>query len=98
MSSGRVTRPLALLAGGAAIAGMATLSACGSDKSPETPSTPAPSQSESVTPSPSGSPTAPVLSPTEKAAGSGPNSFSPTINPAPPGAVCREVRGNVCLR
>jgi hypothetical protein len=98
MSSGRLTRPLALLAGGAAIAGMATLSACGSTKSPEAPSTP-PSQSESVTPSPSGSMPMPMPSPTEKAAGSnGPNSFSPTINPVPPGAVCKEVRGNVCIR
>ena len=92
MSSGSLTRRLGLLAGGAAVVAMATLSACGSDKTHESPSSPAPSQSESATPPPS-------LSPTEKAAGvSGPNSFTPTINPKPPGAVCREVVGNVCIR
>jgi hypothetical protein len=38
-------------------------------------------------------------SPTEKAvAPGGPNSFSPTVNPAPPGAVCKEVVGNNCVR
>lgn len=98
MSSVRVTRHLALIAGGAAIAGTAMLSACSSTKSPEAPSTPPPSQSESVTPSPSGSTPAPIPSPTEKAAGSGPNSFTPTIKANPPGAVCVEVRGNNCLR
>ncbi len=92
MGSVRLTRHLALLAGGTALVGMATLSACGSDKTPQSPSSPAPSQSESVTPPPS-------ASATEKAAGpSGPNSFTPTVNPKPPGAVCREVVGNVCIR
>lgn len=93
MSSGHLTRQFALIVGGAAIAGMATLSACDSTKSPESPTTPSvpPSQSESVTP--------PTVSPTEKALSpTGPNSFTPTVNGAPPGSVCREVIGNVCVR
>lgn len=92
MSSGPLTRRLGLLAGGAAVVAMTTLSACGSENTHESPTNPTPAQSESATP-----PAA--LSPTEKAAGpSGPNSFTPTINPKPPGAVCREVVGNTCVR
>ncbi len=89
MTSGRLTRQLALLASGVAVVGMATLSACGSKQTPETPSsTTPPSQSESVTPTP-----------TEKAAGpNGPNSFSPTVKAIPPNAVCQQVHGNDCYR
>ncbi|MCB0942257.1 MAG: hypothetical protein KDB72_18710 [Mycobacterium sp.] len=89
MSSGRLTRQIALLAGGAAIVGMGVLTAgCGSNakESPTTTTTPT-------------SASAPAPSPTEKAVGpGGNNSFSPTINPAPPGAVCKEVVGNNCVR
>jgi hypothetical protein len=28
----------------------------------------------------------------------GNNSFSPTVNPAPPGPVCKEIVGNDCVR
>jgi hypothetical protein len=86
MSAGRLTRQIALFAGGVAIVGMGALTACSSNakESPSTTTTP----SSSVTPSP-----------TEKAVGpGGPNSFSPTVNPAPPGAVCKEVVGNNCVR
>jgi hypothetical protein len=39
------------------------------------------------------------VSPTEKAVSpGGANSFSPTVNPVPPGAVCNEVVGNTCVR
>ncbi len=57
------------------------------EKTPTTATTPASATS------------APAVSPTEKAVGpSGDNSFSPTINPTPPGAVCKEVVGGVCIR
>ncbi|MCX2934060.1 hypothetical protein ORI20_27715 [Mycobacterium sp. CVI_P3] len=86
MSSGRLTRQIALFAGGAAIVGMGALTACSSSEK-EAPST-------TTTPS-----SAVVPSPTEKAvAPGGNNSFSPTINPAPPGPVCKEVVGNDCIR
>ena len=86
MSYGRLTRQIALFAGGAAIVGMGALTACSSNAkdSPSTTTTP----SSSVVPSP-----------TEKAvAPGGPNSFSPTVNPAPPGAICKEIVGNNCVR
>ncbi|AQT80309.1 hypothetical protein B1R94_15110 [Mycolicibacterium litorale] len=84
MSSGRLTRQIALFAGGVAIVGMGALTAC-SNSEKEAPSTTTPS-SVSVTP-------------TEKAvAPGGPNSFSPTVNPAPPGPVCKQVVGNDCVR
>jgi hypothetical protein len=48
---------------------------------------------------PASATSAPAVSPTEKAVGpGGDNSFSPTINPTPPGAVCKEVVGGVCIR
>ena len=87
MSTGRVTRQIALLAGGVALAGMATLSGCGSNKTPETPSTTPASQSQSATPTP-----------TDKAASNGPNSFTPAVPAAPPGPVCQQVAGNNCVR
>ena len=89
MRSPRLTRQIALCAGAAAIVGMGTLSAC-STKEKESPSTSTTPSSTSVSPS---------VSPTEKAVGpGGPNSFSPTVNPAPPGAVCKEIVGNNCVR
>ncbi|MGY4709057.1 hypothetical protein ACXDF8_05740 [Mycolicibacterium sp. CBM1] len=89
MTSGRLTRQIALFAGGAAIVGMGALTACSPNNEKEAPST-------TTTPSSSATPSA---SPTEKAVGpGGPNSFSPTVNPAPPGAVCKEIVGNNCVR
>ena len=39
------------------------------------------------------------LTPTEKAVGPGANdSFSPTVNPVPPGAVCKQIVNGVCVR
>jgi hypothetical protein len=87
MSYGRLTRQIALFAGGAAIVGMGALTAC-SSSAKDSPSTTTTPSSSSVAPSP-----------TEKAvAPGGPNSFSPTVNPAPPGAVCKDVNGNNCSR
>ncbi len=86
MSSGRLTRQIALFAGGAAILGMGALTAC-SPSEKEAPST---TTTTSTTVS---------VTPTEKAvAPGGPNSFSPTVNPAPPGTVCKEIVGNNCIR
>ncbi|MBB3606828.1 hypothetical protein FHT40_006521 [Mycolicibacterium sp. BK556] len=86
MSHGRLTRQIALFAGGVAIVGMGALTACSSSAkdSPSTTTTP----TTTVAPSP-----------TEKAVSpGGANSFSPTVNPAPPGTVCKEIVGNNCVR
>lgn len=90
MSSGRLTRHIALFAGGAAIVGMGALTACSPPNEKE-----APPSSTTTTPSSTVAP-----SPTEKAVTppGGGNSFSPTVNPAPPGAVCKEIVGNNCIR
>ncbi|KAA0109511.1 hypothetical protein [Mycolicibacterium sp. P1-5] len=87
MSCGPLTRQIALFAGGAAIVGMGALTAC-SQNAKDAPSSTTTTPSSSVAPSP-----------TEKAvAPGGGNSFSPTVNPAPPGAVCKEIVGNNCVR
>lgn len=93
MSSGRLTRQIALLAGGAAIIGMSTLTAC-STREKEAPSTTAPSTSQA----PSMSETPSMSTPTEKAIGPAGPSFSPTVNPAQPGAVCAKIVNGVCSR
>lgn len=70
--SSRLTRQVALFAGGLAIVGMGALTACskGEEKAPETTSPTSTS--------------APAPSPTEKAVSpGGPNSFTPTVK-APP--------------
>ncbi|WP_445167614.1 hypothetical protein ACTXG7_28130 [Mycolicibacterium sp. Dal123E01] len=73
MKSGRLTRQIALVAGGLAIVGMGTLTACGKDKD---------KAPESTTPTTTTS--APAPSPTEKAVSpGGANSFTPTVK-APP--------------
>lgn len=67
---------------------------CSPREEPATPtSTPATSA-----PAPSSSP-APSMNPTEKAVSpGGNNSFSPTINPVPPGASCSRIENGVCVR
>jgi len=93
MNSGRLSRQIALLAGGAAIIGMSTLTAC-STKEKEAPSTTAPS----TTQAPSTSEMPSMSTPTEKAVGPAGPSFSPTVNPAQPGAVCAKIVNGVCSR
>lgn len=89
MKLGRLTRQIALLAGGAAIVGMGAVTAGCSSNAKESPSTTTTPTSTSV----------PAPSPTEKkVTPGGNNSFSPTINPAPPGTVCKQVIGNECIR
>ena len=92
MMSGRITRQIALLVGGAAIIGMGTLTAC-STKEKEAPATSTPSTSQAPATS-----EAPAGTPTEKAVGPAGPSFSPTVNPAPPGAVCNKIVNGVCSR
>lgn len=96
MNSHRVMGRIAVFTGGAAIVAMGALTSCSSgaekekEKEKETPST---SQT-----SPASSATTPT--PTEKAVG-GPDyqdSFTPTINPVPPGSVCKEIHNGVCVR
>lgn len=89
MSSGRLTSRIAIFAGGAAIIAMGTLTSCSSDTEKESPTT-TPSTPTSSAPSPT---------PTEKAVGPDyDNSFTPSINPIPPGSVCKEVHNGVCVR
>ncbi len=86
MSSGRLTRQIALFAGGVAIVGMGALTACSSNEKE------APSTTTTTTTTVAPSPTEKAVSP------GGPNSFTPTVNPAPPGPVCKQVIGNECIR
>jgi len=87
MTSARLTRQIALFAGGVAIVGMGTLTAC-SQNAKDAPSSTTTTPSSTVVPSP-----------TEKAVTpGGANSFSPTVNPAPPGDTCKQVIGNNCVR
>ena len=89
MTSRRLASRLALIAGGAALVAMGTLTAgCGT------------STKEEPTTTPTTEPTsAPVVSPSEKAVGPDVDySFSPSVNPKPPGAVCREIVNGVCIR
>lgn len=85
MNSARLTRQVALLVGGSAIVAMGALTAGCSSTTKEEPKT-------TSTPT-----SAPALSPTEKAAG-GPSSFSPTVNPVPPGNSCAKIVNGVCSR
>lgn len=92
MNSGRLTRRMAIVAGGTALVAMGTLTACSPSTEKEAPST---TSATTSAPAPSSA----TPSPTEKAVGpGGDNSFSPTINPAPPGSVCTKVVNGVCIR
>lgn len=72
--SSTLTRQLALAAGAVAIVGMGALTACSTGTKEKPAETTAPSQSSSA-------PNAP--SPTEKAAGGGANSFTPSVKARP---------------
>lgn len=89
MSTDRLSRRIAIAAGGAALVVMGTLTACSPTKEKEAPST-------TSTPAPSSSSSTP--SPTEKALmPGGDQSFTPTVA-QPPGAVCKQVINGVCMR
>lgn len=85
MSSDRLTRRIAVFAGGVAIIGMGALtSGC--------------TNSEQEAPSTTTTPSSPVSTPTEKAVTpGGPNSFSPTVAHQP-GPTCTSINGNNCSR
>lgn len=90
MSTVPLSRRIAIVAGGAALVAMSALTACSTTKEKEAPST---------TTTPPASTSAATPSPTEKAMlPGGDQSFSPTVNPMPPGAVCKEVVNGVCMR
>jgi hypothetical protein len=80
-----------LLGGSAALVTIGALAACSPTTEKEAPAT-------SSTTAPSGS-SAPAVSPTEKAVSpTGGNSFSPSVNPTGPGAVCKDIVNGVCVR
>jgi hypothetical protein len=80
---------IAIFAGGAAIVAMGTLTSCSSGTEKEAPTT-TPSAPTSSAPAPT---------PTEKRASPDyEGSFTPPINPTPPGSVCKEVHNGVCVR
>lgn len=89
MNSDRLTRRIAMVAGGAALVAMSTLTACSPSSEKEAPST---------TSTPSASSSAATPSPTEKAIAPAGPSFSPSVNPVPPGAVCTKIENGVCVR
>ena len=89
MSTDRLSRRIAIAAGGVALVVMGSLTACSTTKEKEAPST-------TTTPSPSTSSASP--SPTEKALAPGGNpSFTPTVNAVQPGAVCAKTVNGVCV-
>jgi len=98
MTSGGFTRSL-LIGAAAALMAVGAITGCSpttEKDAPATSSTTPPSTPPSSPPSSSPS-SPPAVSPTEKAVG-GENSFSPSINPTGPGAVCREIVNGVCVR
>lgn len=89
MSSGRLMGRIAIFAGGAAIVAMGALTSCSSGTEKEAPSS-TPTSPATSAPSPT---------PTEKAVGPDyENSFTPSVNPVPPGAVCKQIQNGVCVR
>lgn len=77
-----------VLAGSAALVAIGALAGCSSTSEKEAPTTTSTPASSS----------APAVTPSEKAAGGGGNSFSPSVNPTAPGAVCKEIVNGVCKR
>jgi hypothetical protein len=86
MTSAGLTRSL-LIGAGAALVAVGAITGCSPTTEKDAPAT-----SSTTTPSSS-----PAVSPTEKAVGGG-NSFSPSVNPTGPGAVCKEIVNGVCVR
>lgn len=89
MKTKRLTTKVSMVAGAAAVVAMGALTAgCGSSAKDEPSTTPPATSSKPQ-----------MIAPSEKAVGpGGDNSFSPTINPKPPGAVCKDVVNGICIR
>ena len=106
MMSSRRARGLAFTAGAASLITMGALTAGCASTAKEEPTTGSKTSAtmtestmtESMSPSPSPS-MQPSLEPTEKAvAPGGANSFTPSVNPTGPNAVCKEIVNGVCVR
>jgi len=86
MKSGGLPSRIAVAVGGAAIVATGALTACGSGPDEASPATNPASN-------------APAVSPTEKAVDPDyDESFTPSVDPTPPSAVCEEVINGVCVR
>lgn len=98
MTTGIVTRRIAIATAGAALAAMGALTACSPTTEKEAPSsTTTPTSAAPTSAAPSETTTS--LTPTEKAVGPGiTNSFSPSVRVNPPGAVCQQLVNGVCVR
>lgn len=94
MTSPGSTRSL-LLGTGAALLALGALMGCTPTTEKDAPATSTPTTPTTQTTPTTGS-TAPAVTPTEKAVGG--NSFSPSVNPTGPGAICKEVVNGVCVR
>lgn len=80
-----------VLGTGAALLAVGALAGCSPTTEKDAPAT-----SSTTTPSSS---SAPAVTPTEKAIGpTDGNSFSPRLDPTPPGAVCKSIVNGVCQR
>jgi hypothetical protein len=90
MTSAGFTRSL-LIGAGAALVAVGAITGCSPTTEKDAPAT------SSTTPPSTPPSSSPAVSPTEKAIG-GDNSFSPSINPTGPGAVCKEIVNGVCVR
>ena len=89
----------ALIGTGAALAAVGALTACSPTTEKDAPATSSSTSSPAPTSTATSSATAPAATPTEKAISpGGGNSFSPTVNPVPPGSVCAEIVNGVCVR
>jgi hypothetical protein len=89
MTAQTLTRGL-LIGGGTALLALGVLTGC----SPTTEKDAPPAMTTPTTAS-----SAPAVSPTEKALSPNDgNSFSPSVNPTGPGAVCKEIVNGVCIR
>lgn len=89
MTSPKLTRGF-LIGAGAALLVVGAVTGC-------TPTTEKDAPATSSTAPPTTGSSAPAVTPTEKAVGGG-NSFSPSVNPTGPDAVCKEIVNGVCVR
>ena len=89
------SRRIALLVGGAAIVTMGALSAGCGTAAKESPGTQPPSGSVTESEAPAPSATEKKVAPLTPG---GANSFTPSVNPKPPGPTCTQIVGNTCAR
>lgn len=85
----RLTRRI-VIGGSAVLVAFGAVSGCTPTTEKDAPATSSPTATSSAV--------APAVTPTEKAVGPGGGSFSPTVNPVPPGSTCRDIVNGVCQR